>query len=245
MARDLITDAVLETPDGFPRKPITINRTKSALRSFFAFCVESGWIEQDPARLIRSAPSSAKEPSTLTDDEIRQLRTALAENNGKFAARDRLIFEILLGTGIRLGSLVGLNIGDIDLQTGTLQIRAKGGAQERVFLNPGLSSMLAGYLRETAPEAKRGGNVLLIRSKSGQRLGRRQIQLNFARRLKQAGITRPFSLHSLRHTFTTRLYQRTGDLYLVQRALGHRQITTTEIYAQVSDESLRRAVRIV
>ena len=73
----------------------------------------------------------------------------------------------------------------------------------------------------------------------------RQIQLNFARWLAQAGITRPFSIHSLRHTFACRLYRRTGDLYLVQRALGHRQITTTEIYARVSDESLRRAVSAV
>jgi len=76
----------------------------------------------------------------------------------------------------------------------------------------------------------------------GKPLGGRQIQLNFARWLKQAGITRPFSVHSLRHTFATWLYQKTGDLYLVRRALGHRQITTTEIYAKVSDQDLRRAM---
>jgi integrase/recombinase XerD len=80
------------------------------------------------------------------------------------ASRDRLNLELLLGTGIRLGSLVGMNVGDVDLQTGTLHIRAKGGAQERVFLNPGLSAMLADYLREGAPEANRGPNVPLFRS---------------------------------------------------------------------------------
>ncbi len=245
LARFLISDDVLITPDGQPRKPITINHTKSALRSFFQFCVESGWIKENPARLIRSAPAAPKEPSILTDDEIRRIRAILAENKGQFAARDRLSFEILLGTGIRLGSLVGLNVGDIDLETGTLHIRAKGGAQERVFINPALSAMLAGYLRESATEAKRGANVPLIRSKSGQRLGGRQIQLNFARWLRQAGITRPFSVHSCRHTFATRLYQKTGDLYLVQRALGHRQITTTETYATVGDDALRRAVTFV
>jgi site-specific recombinase XerD len=82
-------------------------------------------------------------------------------------------------------------------------------------------------------------------TKSGRRLGARQIQLNFARWLVQAGITRPFSIHSLRHTFATRLYRRTGDLYLVQRALGHRQITTTEVYAKVSDDALRTALGAV
>ena len=242
LARFLISDAVLCTPDGLPRKPITINRTKSALRSFFSFCVESGWIKENPARLIRSAPAAAKEPSTLTEAEIRSLRTVVASSISPFASRDRLILELLLGTGIRLGSLVGLNVGDIDLQTGTLHIRAKGGAQERVFLNPGLCAMLDACLRESAPQANTGANVPLIRSKSGKRLGGRQIQLNFARWLKQAGITRPFSVHSCRHTFATRLYQKTGDLYLVQRALGHRQITTTEIYARVGDDALRHAV---
>jgi len=85
--------------------------------------------------------------------------------------------------------------------------------------------------------------VPLIRSKSGQRLGGPQIQLNFARWITQAGITRPMSVHSARHTFACRLYQKTGDLCLVQRVLGHRQITTTEIYAWLSDDRLKRAVR--
>ena len=60
--------------------------------------------------------------------------------------------------------------------------------------------------------------------------------------VKQAGITRPFSIHSLRHKFATRLYRKTGDLYLVRRALRHRQIATTEIYVRVVDDALRRAV---
>ena len=132
---------MLCTPDGHPRKPITINRTKSALRSFFAFCVASGWIKENPARLIRSSPAAAKEPSTLTEAEIKRLREVVAGSPSPFASRGQLILELLLGTGIRLGSLEGLSVGDVDLQTGVLHIPDKGGAQERVFLNPGLCSM--------------------------------------------------------------------------------------------------------
>ena len=155
LTRFLISDAVLCTPDGQPRKPITINRTKSALRSFFAFCVESGWIKENPARLIRSAPAAAKEPSTLTEADIKKLRTVVTNSTTPFASRDRLILELLLGIGIRLGSLVGLNVGDVDLQTGTLHIRAKGGAQERVFLNPGLCAILP----PTSPSATLGASA--------------------------------------------------------------------------------------
>jgi integrase/recombinase XerC len=69
--------------------------------------------------------------------------------------------------------------------------------------------------------------------------------LRFAQRIKETGIDRPVSLHSLRHTFATRLYEKTGDLHLVQRALGHRQITTTEVYARVGDGVLRREVKMI
>jgi integrase/recombinase XerC len=183
-----------------------------------------------------------KEPSTLEPGEIERIRAVLAEKTGTLADRDRLIVELLLGTGIRLGSLVGLNVGDVDLEACTLDIHAKGGGRERVFLNPGLVALLAHHLGETASQGACGPDAPVFRSKSGRRLGPRQIQLNFARSLAQAGIARPFSIHSLRHTFATRLYRKTGHLYLVQKALRHRQITTTEVYARVDDDAVRRAV---
>jgi integrase/recombinase XerC len=242
LARFLTSDRVLLSPDGQPRKPISVNRTKSTLRSFFAFCADSGWIKENPARLIRSSPATAKEPTTLTQTEIGRLRAALDGQDGPLAHRDRLIFEILLGTGIRLGSLVGLNRGDVDLRSGTLQIRLKGGTAGRVFLNPGLGRLIRQFLKENATQANCAPNTPLFRGQSGNRLSARQIQFRFAHWFGEAGIDRPVSLHSLRHTFATRLYEKTGDLHLVQRALGHRQITTTEIYAHVGDGALRRAL---
>ena len=241
LARFLTSDAVLLMPDGQPRSPMSVNRTKSALRSFFAFCVESGWIRGNPARLIRSTPTSPKEPALLSEEDIRRLRGVWSGRvTGPTTSRDRLIFEVLLGTGMRLGSLVSLNVGDIDLKSGIAHIRTKGGGRDKVFLNPQLQRLIARYLRNAAPEANTSPNSSLFRSIHGHRLGARQIQLNFAKWCREAGIAA--SVHSLRHTFATRLYRTTGDLHLVQRALGHRQITTTEVYARVSDDSLRQAV---
>jgi len=249
LARFLISDAVLLTPDGQPRKAISVNRTKSSLRSFFAYCVESGRIKDNPARLIRSSPTTPREPTTLTESDIERVRKSISARTKITALRDRLIFEILLGTGMRLGSLVALNIGDVDLDSGVLHIRTKGGGQDKVFLHPGLQRLLGRYVDEVAPEANTAPDLPLFRSRHGTRLGGRVIQLRFTQTCNIAGIlpasggrTRRISIHSLRHTFATRLYDKTGDLYLVQRALGHRQITTTEVYAKVSDERLRGAV---
>jgi integrase/recombinase XerC len=166
----------------------------------------------------------------------------LARIGGPLADRDQLIFELLLGTGVRLGSLVALNVGDVDLQTGTLHIQLKGGTEGRVFLNPGLRRLVRHFLKENATRGACAADTPVFRGQSGKGLSARQIQLRFARWFEEAKIDRLVSLHSLRHTFATRLYEKTGDLHLVQRALGHRQITTTEIYARVGDGALRRAV---
>jgi integrase/recombinase XerC len=242
LARFLVSDAVLLTPDGQPRKAISVNRTKSSLRSFLAYCVEAGWIKDNPARLIRSTPTTPKEPTTLTESDIEKIRKSIFARTPHTALRDRLIFEILLGTGMRLGSLVGLDIGDVDLDSGIMHIRTKGGGQDMVFLHPGLQRLLGRFLDEVAPEANSGPNVPLFRSRHGSRLGARVIQLRFAQTCQIAGLSRRVSIHSMRHTFATRLYDKTGDLYLVQRALGHRQITTTEVYARVNDSALRATV---
>jgi len=240
LARFLTSDAALLSPTGDPRSPMSVNRTKSALRSFFAFCQESGWIKENPSRLIRSASTSPKEPTTLTDSDVRRLRNLLMVGETHPADRNRLVFELLLGTGMRLGSLVSLNLGDIDLNSGIAHIRTKGNRRDKVYLNLQLQRLIARYLKNVAAEANTSPASPLFRSVHGRRLGARQIQLNFAKWCREVGITA--SVHSLRHTFATRLYHKTGDLHLVQRALGHRQITTTEIYARVSDDRLKLAV---
>ena len=101
------------------------------------------------------------------------------------------------------------------------------------------------FLKENATQGVYAPDPPLFRANGCRRLGTRQIQLRFARLFEETGIRRQISLHSLRHTFATRPYEKTVDLHLVQRALGHRQITTTEVYAKVGDGALRRAITLV
>jgi site-specific recombinase XerD len=175
----------------------------------------------------------------MADKEVRALFAALKKLKSPIADRDALMFMLLLGTGIRLGSLVTLNVEDVDVTQRTLRIKGKNGTEQFVFLSRQLKKLLKFHLKNYPA----GATDPLFTSMRGRRIGARQVQLRFTYWLENAGITRRYSIHSLRHLFATRIYEKTGDLRLTQRALGHKRITTTEIYAQVADSRLKRAVQ--
>ena len=217
---------------------VSINRSKSALRSFFRFLTDSGYLKNNPARLIKSAPCSQKPPTILTRSEVRHLLSAIQKQKTPLAVRDGLMFRLMLGTGIRLASLVGLNVGDVDLAVGTVRINGKRNVEQLVFLNPDLKRQLRAHaVGRGHPDAP------LFVSSRKTRIGARQVELRFAHWLEQADIARRLSVHTLRHTFASRLYETTGDLRLVQEALGHRNITTTEIYTHTGTIRLKRAIQ--
>ncbi len=238
LARFLTSRIFTQTASGKPKATISINRSKSALRSFFRFLTDAGYLRANPARLIRSAPTSQRPPRVLTQKETRALLATIKKYKTPIAWRDHLMFALLLGTGIRLGSLVNLNAGDVDLGAGTIRVNGKGNVERLVFLNNGLKRLLKDYL---APRSDATDPLFL--SLRARRIGPRQVELRLAYWLELAGITCRCSVHTLRHTFATRLYEKTNNLRLVQRALGHRRVTTTEIYAHLADLDLKRAIR--
>ncbi len=237
LARFLTSRIFIHTTSGKPKATISINRSKSALRSFFRFLTDAGYLKANPARLIRSAPASQRPPRILTQKETRALLATIKKHKTPIAKRDHLMFALLLGTGIRLSSLVNLNVGDVDLGAATVRVNGKGNVERLVFLNGGLKRLLKNYV---APSADSRGPLLL--SLRSRRVGVRQVELRLAYWLELAGITCRCSVHTLRHTFATRLYEKTNDLRLVQSALGHRRVTTTEIYTHTVDASLREAI---
>ena len=228
---------VAQTANG-SKAPLSVNRTKTALRVFFRFLTDADYITENPARLIRSTPADRRMPSYLSTDEARRLVATISGSKSTVASRDHVMFSLLLGTGIRLSSLVALDVGDVNLPQRSIAITAKGGRKDTVFLSAKLCRFLAPHIKAHAATDP----APLFSSLRASRLCARQVQLRLQHWLKAAGITRQLSVHSLRHTFATRLYRQTGDLRLVQRALGHRHIATTEIYARVEDAALRKAI---
>ena len=146
-----------------------------------------------------------------------------------------------IGTGIRLGELVSLDLDDIDLDAKHLRVCAKGNICQVKFLKTDLRALLRAWLNERrrmAPDAERA----LFLSNRGTRITPRQVARRFEVWLARAGIGKQLSPHSLRHSFATHLYEVTADLLVVQRALGHRDIATTEIYTHLVDGRLEEAL---
>lgn len=237
----LTAPPVVTSATGNPRSPASLHRFKAAVRSFFAWAEETGEVTENPARSVTLRRLPRTTPSFLSEAEKRRLCKELRGRSSELARRDRLIVELFLGTGIRLGELVDLDVDDVDLEAKHLRVRAKGGVPQVKFLKSTLRSLLRAYLKECRRQGD-GECQALFLSNRDARLSPGQVANRVKHWLRQAGIDKDISPQGLRHTFATHLYSRTGDILVVQRALGHRDLSTTEIYTHLVDDALEDAI---
>ena len=232
--------AVIESERG-PRSAASLHRMKAAVRAFFAWAVETGVVGDNPARSIRMHRLPRKLPVFLTTAEKKRLLKELKGRTDFSTLRDRAMIEVLLGTGIRLGELAALDMDDIDLDAKHLRVRAKGNVPQVKFIKTDLRTLLRRYLAERRRHGRPEMEALFLSNRDG-RLCQRQIANRLAHWLRKAGIEKELTPHGLRHTFATHLYGATNDLLVVQRALGHRDVSTTQIYTHLVDGQLEEAL---
>lgn len=217
-------------PDGGLRRASTMNVIRGCLRNFFRYLHQSGVVTENPARLLRRARCGRPLPRPLTEDEQARLLSVLNDA----PERERLLFTVMLRTGIRIGSAVRLDVDDVDVPRSELRLRhAKGDREERIPVPSSLLEDLETFI------ADRDGPLFLARGR--RRLSIRQAQRLFGRYAAAAEISSTRT-HALRHTFATALYRDTSDVLLVQRALRHRSIQSTMVYAGADDRRLREAL---
>ncbi len=185
-------------------------------------------------------------PPTLTQDEQKLILRATAKH-----PRDHLIISMALGTGLRLGEIVGLNVGDVCSPDGTPKVRvrvrreiAKGGRVGDVFLPDRLVTKMARFWKRK----KRRGEQLdvaapLFCAQSGRRLSKRRVQFMWRQWQERAGFDRLYPFHSLRHTSVTNVYRQTRDLFLAQRFARHASPLTTTVYTHPCDEEMAAQLR--
>ena len=221
---------------GRTKRPTSLNCLRSSLRTFFGYLHRAGYIERDPTQLLRLARTGVAPPRGISEKERQKLFAAIAASTTRAARRDELLFELLLASGIRIGSALALDVGDLDAEESALMLRTvKGGVPQRAYV----PREVMGRLVEAVGD-RVGGPVFC--GQREMRLGQRQAHRRLADWCRKAGIRRAISPHAFRHAFALGLYGRTGDVLLVQAALGHRSIVSTAVYARASGERVRAAV---
>ena len=218
----------------------TVARRLSSLRTFLKFLCRQGELKKNPAVGLRTPKQRSQLPTVLTKDEVEHLLEA--PNAGtRLGCRDRAIFEMFYSTGLRVSELVGIELGDLDFESGTVTVRGKG-KRERIAV---LGSVAVGAIRRwlqkrgEVENAVRFHRSALFLNHQGGRITTRSVARILTKHLQRAGITTPASPHSLRHSFATHMLDRGADIRSVQELLGHRSLSSTQIYTHVSSQRMR------
>ncbi len=237
VARFLTSAMALRTPDGRAKKPASANALRSSIRCLFAFAHAAGYVAANPARLVRRARCGSPPPRALSDADRERLVRALDGAATDAERRDRALFRLLLGAGLRLGSALALDVGDLDLAAGEVRLRTMKNAEQDIAF---VAEDVVTILREHV--ATRTAGPVFV-GEHGRRVGARQVHRRLAWWARRAGIERGVHPHALRHTFATRVYRSTGDLLVTGQALCHRSVHSTAIYAKGETRRVRDAVR--
>ena len=223
----------------------TIARTSASLRTFFGWLERSGRLDTDPS-LRLSAPSRHRTlPPVLAQRSAAALldvAAVAADDDDPIHLRDRAALELLYGTGIRVGELVGLDVDDVDLGSNVLRVVGKGDKERRVpFGIPARRSVTAwlegGRPRLVTPQS---GPALLL-GRRGGRADQRQIRAVVHELLRHVPDAPDLGPHGLRHSAATHLLEGGADLRMVQELLGHASLATTQLYTHVSVDRLKRS----
>jgi len=216
----------------------SIQRTLSTIRSYFRFCSAENLINPDPTENLSSPKVPKKLPSVLSVDEIEQILNAV-DIYKRGGLRDRAMFEILYGTGMRVSELCAFTRSQIIEEETFLHIRGKGEKERIVPLGSIAHRWLNLYLREERPQFlnETSGDTIFLNIRGGA-LSRMGIWKILRKYRDLAGIEKEVSPHTFRHSFATHLLEGGADLRIVQELLGHSSITTTEIYTHIDRSHL-------
>jgi integrase/recombinase XerD len=227
-----------------PLSASSAGRTVVAVRGFHKFCLREGLAGADPAAAIRPPPPPKRLPKALAVDEVTAILTAAkgaGDEPGVLATRDSALLEFLYGCGARISEAVGLDVDDLDLDSGAVLLRGKGSKERVVPVGSYARDAVSAYLVRGRPDlvARGKGTPALFLNARGGRLSRQTAWTVLRRAAARAGVTKEISPHTLRHSFATHLLDGGADVRVVQELLGHASVTTTQVYTLVTVDKLR------
>jgi len=215
---------------------VSVARALAAVRSLYRWLAQEGLVEQNPAALVSTPRLPKKLPRVPTVEEMNLMLDGKMPEVAAFPERDRLMFELLYGCGIRNSELIGINLDDIRLSAEAVLVRGKGKKERYVPFGDAVRSSLSAYLparQQMLATRKKASNALLINQRGG-RLTTRSVGRIVKKIAVAKGLSPDVHPHTLRHAFGTHMLEEGADLRAIQEMLGHERLSTTQRYTQLS-----------
>ncbi|MGA6924173.1 MAG: tyrosine recombinase XerC [Desulfosarcina sp.] len=217
----------------------TIARKLSALRSLFRHLMKHRLIDEDPTVAILTPKHGRRMPAYLSVDDMFRLLDRTADDT-LLGLRNRALFETLYGAGIRVSELTGLNVFDVDVDSGCVRVAGKGGRERIVPVGDTALDRIRDYrsrlFAQTGIDMLSDGPLFLNKNKG--RLSSRSVGRILEDLVRRCSLAMPISPHGIRHSFATHLLDAGADLRMVQELLGHKSLSTTQRYTHVSIDRL-------
>lgn len=226
--------------------PATRARKISSIRVFFKYLTcKAKLLEVNPAQDLETPKLGRRMPKYLSLDESKKLLEVTQNEDNRNNIRDYAIITLFLNCGMRLSELVNINISNIDFSESKMTVIGKGNKERTIYLNKACMTVIENYLSiRPRNNVKNDSRDALFLSERKERISNRSVQDIVKKELQKAGLDiTKYSVHKLRHTAATLMYQYGNvDIRALQELLGHESISTTEIYTHVNDERIRDAV---
>lgn len=213
-------------------KNTTISRRISALRTFYNYLLEKGFVKSNIFLNVKNPKLEKKLPNYLNYTEIEELLASIDTSSSEGLER-RLLVEMFYSTGCRVGEMVNIKISDIDFSSKTIKVMGKGSKERIVYYGDYASKYLEDYLKN---KDRKG---YLFTNKRGEKLTIEEVEYIVRDIMKHISIKTHVTPHTLRHTFATHLLNNGADIRTVQELLGHANLSTTGIYTHVSSDRLK------
>lgn len=224
-------------------KASSVNRHLSAIRTYYRYEILNGLREDNPFSQVKSLKKEKKLPGYLFSKELEKIFKKGGEDF--FSVRDLLIFKTLYSTGCRVSELVGIRADQVVGNRSRILVVGKGDKDRFVYFTPDVKALIKEYLPLREEKLKLSGkeSKFLFLDYMAETLTTRGVYYLIEKRIREAGIDKKVSPHTFRHTFATHLLNEGADIRVVQELLGHKSISTTQIYTHTGIEKLRQVYR--
>ena len=219
---------------------VSVAGKMSALRSFYRYLMRENIVSSNPLLTVSSPKLERHLPSFLSSDEV-NLLLERPDTTTPHGQRDKAMLELLYAAGLRLSEMVGLDVGNINLEDRDIRVWGKGSKERLVLMGKPAAAALGLYLQQGRREllGKARSEALFV-NRYGKRLSERAVQMAIKRYALKAGLDKGVHPHMLRHSFATHLLDGGADLRVVQELLGHANLSSTQVYTHVTQTQARK-----